>query len=121
MNKLFCRIIEGDRPSLEEFSQSFGHIFNLVQQLSSTPQDKEWHAEGDVFKHTQMVLECCYDILETEASHLSNDQKLALILGAVFHDIGKPLTTKEAEINSVTRVVAPNHEARGASYLAYRM
>ncbi len=120
-NKLFCKIIEGGRPTLDEFLQSFCHIFELIQQLHSTPQDKEWHAEGDVFKHTQRVLDCCYDIIETEACHLTNDQKLALILGVVLHDIGKPLTTKEVEINSVSRIVAPNHEARGASYLAYRI
>lgn len=120
-NKLFCKIIDGCRPPLEEFLQSFGHIFELLKQLHSTPQDKDWHAEGDVFTHTQMVLDCCYDIIETEACHLTNDQKCSLILGAVLHDIGKPLTTKEVELHSKTRVVAPHHEAKGASYIAYRM
>lgn len=121
IHKLLGKVIAGGRPNLEEFLQSFCPIFEWMQHLHSTPQDKEWHAEGNVFKHTQMVLDCCYDLIETEASQLTNDQKLSLVLGAVLHDIGKPFTTKEVEIHSVIRIVAPHHEAKGASYLAYKM
>lgn len=121
IRQLLYEVIVGGRPSLEQFLQSLCPIFDRMKQFHSTPQDKEWHAEGNVFKHTQMVLDSCYDLIETEASHLTNDQKLSLILGAVLHDIGKTWTTKEAEIHSVIRVVAPHHETEGASYLAYRM
>ena len=121
IQKLLYEVIAGGRPSLEAFLQSLCPIFERMKQFHSTPQDKEWHGEGDVFKHTQMVLDCCYDLIETEASHLTNDQKLSLILGAVLHDIGKTWTTKEVEIDSIMRIVAPHHEAKGASYLAYRM
>ncbi|EFB42780.1 AAA family ATPase [Parachlamydia acanthamoebae] len=120
-NSFLSKIIRDSYPNLKEFTQHLGSLFPLINQLCNTLQDKEWHAEGDVFQHTQLVLTSTYDIIKTEASHLTNDQKLTLILAAVLHDIGKPLTTKEKVIHDINRIVAPNHEALGCSYIAYRM
>ena len=32
-------------------------MFPLIGQMVSTPQDAEWHAEGDVRRHTEWVLD----------------------------------------------------------------
>ena len=68
-----------------------------------------------------MVLEETYKILATEASHLDRERRLSLILGALLHDIAKPLTTKEQEIQGIMRTVAPRHASKGRSYLALKL
>jgi len=119
MNNLITRLIKREHPDLSEFFHAFE--FDLLFQLEKTQQEPEWHAEGNVFIHTQRVLNEVYKILDTEAKHLSFDRKLSLIFAAVLHDIGKPLVTKAKEVNGLVRIVAPYHEERGCSYLAHRL
>jgi len=121
MNNFFDEICKGKRPNLDEFILVFSDVLNLLSKLKDTIQDPEWHAEGNVFIHTQCVLDKVYKFLDQEANHLSLHHKLALILAAVFHDIGKPLVTKSKEIDGLLRIVAPHHEERGCSYLAYKL
>ena len=65
-----------------------------------------------------MVLDEAYKILETQAQYLSHKRRLSLILGALLHDIAKPKTTKQQEIDGIIRTVAPRHANKGRSYLA---
>lgn len=121
MNDLIREIIKGKRPSLNEFVLSFESNLDLLSKFKETLQDSEWHGEGNVFIHTQYVLDEVYKLLDNEANHLSSDHKLSLILAAVLHDIGKPLVTKTKEIDGLSRIIAPHHEKRGCAYLAYRL
>ncbi len=61
-----------------------------VKALIDCPQEIASHPEGDVFIHTGMVLD--------EASRLIDDlprpKQIAVMLGALCHDFGKPLTTR---------------------------
>ncbi|GAB4543540.1 MAG: AAA family ATPase [Pleurocapsa sp.] len=68
-----------------------------------------------------MVLAETYKILASEAQHLTQERRLSLILGALFHDIAKPLTTREQEIENRIRIVAPRHASKGRSYLAPKL
>ena len=108
-------------PSIEECVQVLGHEIEWLQALKDVPQDPEWHAEGDVNIHTGMVLNELYKLLDDEASHILGWQRQALILGALLHDVGKTLRTKEIEINGVLRIACPQHEAVGRSYLAFKL
>jgi predicted kinase len=121
MHAFIKRLFDGERPSFEEFIQAFGYSLDLLSQFQRTEQDSEWHAEGNLFIHTQYVLDNVYKLLETEAYHLPLNQKVALILAAVLHDIGKPLVTKTKELDGVLRIVTPHHDERGCSYLAYKL
>lgn len=121
MSDLIKDLINGQRPSLSKFVEAFGNVIELLFKFEETIQDSEWHAEGNVFIHTQHVLDEVYKLLDLEACHLTSDQKVSLILAAVLHDIGKPLVTRTREINGVMRVVAPHHEERGCSYLAHKL
>lgn len=121
MNELINEMIKGKRPSLDEFILVFESKLDLLSNFKETLQDPEWHGEGNLFIHTQYVLDEIYKFLENEASHLSSDHKLSLILAAVLHDIGKPLLTKSKEIDGISRIVAPHHEERGCAYLAYKL
>ncbi|MGK0291520.1 MAG: hypothetical protein ACI86H_002988, partial [bacterium] len=119
MEPFFQNILKGEEATLQAFIDQFGSYFPLLHQFKETIQDSEWHAEGDVFIHTQMVLEQIYLLFQQHS--FSDEDKLSLFLGAVFHDIAKPLATKEHEIRGKIRIGAPNHADRGRSYLALKI
>lgn len=121
MNTFAKQLLDGARPHLSTFVEAWKPTLDLIDQFDQTPQDSQWHAEGNVFIHTQKVLEAVYQLLDTEAKHLSREKQVSLILGAVLHDIAKPMVTKVKEIEGRPRIVAPRHEEKGCSYLAYRL
>lgn len=106
------------RICMDDVIVHLGSKYPLFKEFKETPQDKEWHAEGDVYIHTDMVIAETYEIIEN--NEFSFDDKLILILAAIFHDICKPVVTKEREILGKLRIVAPRHEEMGLSYLFYR-
>jgi len=91
----------------------------LLGELASTPQDAEWHGEGDVATHGVMVLQEARTIAAAE--NLPPDDTLTLLMAAVLHDIGKPRTTKTREVAGRLRIVSPRHAEEGRSWLALRL
>lgn len=73
--------------------------------LAGCPQEPEWHPEGDVWVHTLMVI----DKARAAIDDLDRGRRLTMMLGAVCHDFGKPLTT--AVIDG--RIKSPGHEPEG--------
>lgn len=117
--KTFVESIEaGAQPSIGEFVAALGDVIPAMHQLESTPQDPGWHAEGDVFIHTGMVLDALYELLATRAASIVGSRRTALILAAALHDVAKPLTTRPMEIRGVQRIAAPRHEMRGRTMLS---
>lgn len=108
-------------PSIEECIEQLGETFPLLYQFKATEQDPQWHAEGDVHIHTGMVLDELYKLLKDEACHIQGERRQALVLGALLHDIAKPLTTRRKEVRGAERVIATRHEAMGRSYIAHRL
>jgi len=82
--------------------------FPWSAELKATPQDSLYHAEGDVWTHTMMVLEQAEKIARP-------GQEVLMRLSALFHDISKPETTKIefCEVEQRERVRQPNHAAKG--------
>jgi predicted kinase len=78
--------------------------------LSECIQDTEWHAEGDVLIHTNMVLEKAREIATKEFSNRPFD-KIAFYFGCLLHDFGKPATTFKNE--KTGHIVAYGHENVG--------
>jgi tRNA nucleotidyltransferase (CCA-adding enzyme) len=60
-----------------------------MHALIGCPQEPEWHPEGDVWIHTLMVI----DEARTRNDDLDRARLAAIMLAAVCHDFGKPLTT----------------------------
>ena len=60
-----------------------------LHALIDCPQEPEWHPEGDVWIHTLMVV----DEARQRIADLSRGPALAMMLGAVCHDLGKPAAT----------------------------
>lgn len=79
--------------------------FQVINTLKQIPQNPKYHGEGNVYIHTKYV---CNELLNLkEWSELSNEQKVILYLGALFHDIGKIICTKieDGEIKSSKHAV----------------
>jgi tRNA nucleotidyltransferase (CCA-adding enzyme) len=78
-----------------------------LSPLAATPQDPEWHPEGDVWTHTLLALD--------EARRLIDDldppRALAVMLGTLCHDLGKPGTTKFED----GRIRSRGHEEAGVA------
>jgi tRNA nucleotidyltransferase (CCA-adding enzyme) len=79
----------------------FPELFSLV----GCPQEPEWHPEGDVWVHTLQVV----DEMRTRVDDLPRPQQIALMLGAVCHDFGKPATTAFSD----GRIRSIDHEEQG--------
>ena len=61
------------------------HILPEVDKMYGVPQPPEFHPEGDVFTHSCLILDKVFEITE-------GDPSLELSVGALLHDVGKPVT-----------------------------
>lgn len=80
-----------------------------ARAMADCQQDAQWHAEGDVWTHTKMV---CNELTRLdEWESLAEGDRRALLLTALFHDAGKPVTTiLDPETGHVR---SPNHAVKG--------
>jgi tRNA nucleotidyltransferase (CCA-adding enzyme) len=97
------------RPSIGlELALSLGVIARLfpeIHALVGCPQEPEWHPEGDVWVHTLMVV----DQARGRIADLDRPQQIAVMLGALCHDLGKPPTTAVVD----GRIRSIDHEQAG--------
>lgn len=79
------------------------------QAMAECVQDAEWHSEGDVWTHTQMVCRQLENLDEWPV--LASHERTVLILTALLHDVAKPLTS---QVDPETgRVSSPKHAVKG--------
>ena len=86
--------------------------FPEVAALHGTPQDPEWHPEGDAFAHTQFCLDALVKLPEWQSAPPAHRRQLTFAVLA--HDFGKPATTEKGERRGELRWISPGHEAAGA-------
>jgi len=105
------KLLLARRPSIGfELALDLGVIAKLFPELLALvgcPQEPEWHPEGDVWVHTLQVI----DRARTRIDDLLRPQQIAVMLGAVCHDLGKPPTT--ALIDG--RIRSMDHEEQGVA------
>ena len=100
-------LLKAEKPSIFfevlRKTNQLSYWFCELEELIGVEQNKKYHAEGDVWNHTMMVID--------EAAKLREKvlYPLGFMLSAVVHDFGKSITTKE--INGV--IHAYNHENAG--------
>jgi tRNA nucleotidyltransferase (CCA-adding enzyme) len=82
-------------------------LFPELQALVGCPQEPEWHPEGDCWVHNLQVI----DEARTRIDDLPRPQQIAVMLGAVCHDLGKPATTKFLD----GRIRSLDHEEQGVA------
>lgn len=105
------KVLAAARPSLGfALALELGIVERLFPELHALvgcPQEPEWHPEGDVWVHTLQVI----DQARTRVDDLPRPERLAIMLGAVCHDFGKPATT--AFIDG--RIRSIDHEEQGVA------
>lgn len=92
-NKL---MLKAERPAIGlDAARFLGIIDKLHPELKAildVPQDPEWHPEGNVWRHTKLVMnKAAY---RAEKDKLNEEQRLILLYAALCHDLGKATTTK---------------------------
>jgi tRNA nucleotidyltransferase (CCA-adding enzyme) len=85
--------------------------FPEMNALAGTPQDLEWHPEGDVFVHTCHCCDAMASLPEWQAADA--ESRIVYMLAILAHDFAKPATTHQAERDGRVRVVSPGHEEAG--------
>lgn len=83
--------------------------FVEIAALRGTPQETEWHPEGDVFTHTQLCLDALVQLADWKSSALP----AVLTFAVLAHDFGKPATTQRVEKNAKLRWTSPGHASKG--------
>lgn len=109
-------ILEGIRSSGFSMDWLAGYC-PALSVLKEVPQNPEYHGEGDVYRHTEMVCEKLVELSEWE--ELSKEEQELLFLAAAFHDIGKAACTKQED----GKWISPKHTMIGEKEfrrMAYR-
>jgi tRNA nucleotidyltransferase (CCA-adding enzyme) len=107
----FEKLLGAARPSIGfALALELGVVEKLwpeLHALAGCPQEPEWHPEGDVWVHTLQVT----DQARTRVDDLERGPRLAVMLGAVCHDLGKPATTAFVD----GRIRSIDHEEQGVA------
>jgi tRNA nucleotidyltransferase (CCA-adding enzyme) len=107
----FEKLLSASKPSIGlTVAMDLGVIARLFPELhalAGCPQEPEWHPEGDVWVHTLQVV----DRARARIDDLARPQQLAVMLGAVCHDLGKPATTQFID----GRIRSLDHEEQGVA------
>ena len=132
-------LLRAAKPSIGfRFLEDSGQLrfFPELDALRGVPQDPEWHPEGDVWVHTLMVLDAAASLRsggtapgaqrpdrsthppaaappaeERTSSPGGGREDLALMLGALCHDLGKPATTQRVD----GRIRSYRHDVAGVA------
>ncbi len=95
------KMFTGPNPALAmtllDETKLLKEILPEVDKMKGVAQPKAYHPEGDVFKHTKLLLKQL------------NKASVVLAFGALLHDVGKPKTFKRAD-----RIRFNGHDLVGA-------
>jgi len=101
-------LLEAKRPSLGlrwlDRVGRLGEVLPELVPLKETPQEPDWHPEGDVWGHTLQVVDAAAALRSGERS-----RDLKLMWAALCHDLGKPATTTVRN----GRIRTPEHDREG--------
>ena len=104
-------LLRAERPSIGlAYARDLGvtsKLFPELDALAGCAQEPEWHPEGDVWAHTLLVV----DQARARVQDLTHACRVALMLGAVCHDFGKPATTAYVD----GRIRSLDHEPLGVA------
>lgn len=98
-------------PHTPSFSLNWEEIdaaYEWVRALKDVPQDPIYHAEGDVWIHTRMVLEALVGLPAWQK--LGDEAREELFWAALMHDMAKPACT---EVQPDGRITSRNHSVKG--------
>lgn len=112
----FEKLLKSKNPAFGLFqAERLGVVDKLWPELASmkgVQQDPEWHPEGDVWEHTLQVVSMARQVVDAQQPSNSYPETVAVMLGALCHDMGKPSTTAFVD----GRWRAHGHEAAGVPF-----
>jgi len=83
-------------------------LSSFVIPMCRTPQNPDFHSEGDVWTHTKLV---CEELVKLDGfCRLDENRQQVVFLTALLHDIGKIPTTRWEE----NKWTSPSHTIAGA-------
>jgi len=123
--ELLRLLLEAPRPAvgLREYLRLnvLEQLFPELYQLTTTIQDAIFHPEKDefghhtVWAHTLAAIDLAACLARMH--RLDQPRALALLLAALFHDLGKALTTRWEYRRGRLTVTSPWHDSRGMESL----
>lgn len=109
--KLVTKGIEPGKALDFLYTTGWSENFPEIHNLRGTPQEPEYHPEGDVDVHTAYVMNEAANIAERE--NLSPEDREVLIYSALAHDFAKPDTTAVINKKGIDRITSHGHEEQG--------
>jgi len=95
-------LLKDNKPDWEALRRA-----DWFQLLYECPQEPDFHAEGNVGIHTEMVVEALLGL--PEYGDLAGPEQVALLASALLHDVAKPACT----VIEAGRISSPRHAAVG--------
>ncbi len=87
-------LLKSEKPSigLQYFYELniANQLFPELEALVGVPQEEVWHPEGNVDVHTLLTVDKAREMIDD----LPYAKQIAVMLGALCHDFGKPATTR---------------------------
>jgi tRNA nucleotidyltransferase (CCA-adding enzyme) len=104
-------LLKSEKPSLGlAAAMTLGILREIhpeLPPLKETPQEPDWHPEGDAWIHTLMVIDEAGKIVRRE--NLNSEQAFVILLTALCHDLGKPKVTEIRD----GKIISHKHEEAG--------
>lgn len=89
-------MLKSQRPSLGiRWLNTITRLPEILPELAATidtPQEPDWHPEGDVFEHTMQAIDAAAVL-----SYTDTQEKLIALFAVLCHDLGKVTTTKRID------------------------
>ena len=91
----------------------FKELIPEMHTMKGCPQPSNFHSEGDVWTHTRLSLTKFNDLKFHK--HFGKEKPSALVvIGVLFHDLGKPATIQIPEKDGTDRIRFDGHDVCGA-------
>ena len=104
-------------PNFTAVLQTLEKHLPLLGRMKDTPQDRRWHAEGNVETHTLQV--CAAAAALAEEHQLTPENRTVLLLSALLHDAGKVTTTRvDQQGTPEEQVRSTGHPAAGRDLIS---
>ncbi|MBI5077083.1 CCA tRNA nucleotidyltransferase [Candidatus Falkowbacteria bacterium] len=104
-------LLKSEKPSLGlAAAMTLGILREIhpeLPPLKETPQEPDWHPEGDAWIHTLMVIDEAAKIVRRE--NLNAEQSFVILVTALCHDLGKPKVTELRD----GKIISHKHEEAG--------
>ncbi len=96
------------------FDLSLDHHFPEIAAIWDVPQDPQWHPEGPVRVHLGLAGD--YAAKECARDNVTGDQRVIVVLAALFHDLGKAGegTQHVPQEDGTVRIRSLGHDDLGA-------